>query len=444
MSEWTLVKFGSIVAKLVNGGTPPTEVAKYWSGNTPWVTGADFTPSGLGEFRRFVSDEAVRETSTNVIAQNQLLLVTRTGVGKLAIAPCDVAISQDITGVYPNASLVDSLFLYHRMKVGVEELKKLNQGTSINGIVRGDLTAYPIKLPALPQQRRIAEILATVDDAIEATEALIAKQQQIKAGLMHDLFTRGVWTAESIARAKEDGSLAAAGKLGLSAEALAKPGQLRPSREAAPELYKESPLGWIPRDWEVKFCSEVSKRICVGIVIQPTQYYQESGVPAFRSANVRENGLTLDDLVFISPEANAILTKSQVKGGDIVTVRTGYPGTSAVVPDEWSGHNCIDILITTPNEHVLSWYLSAWINSPFGKNQVLSKQGGLAQQHFNVGALRELKVGLPGIEEQDEIVKRFEAVNSEITKNEIYRHKLMLQKQGLMQDLLSGRVEVKL
>ncbi len=77
--------------------------------------------------------------------------------------------------------------------------------------------------PQPPQQRRIAEILSTLDETIEQTEALIAKYQQIKAGLMHDLFTRGV-TPD---------------------------GKLRPTRAEAPQLYKESPLGWIPKEWEL-------------------------------------------------------------------------------------------------------------------------------------------------------------------------------------------------
>ena len=174
-SPWEELSLGDLVTRLVNGGTPPTSVAAYWQGSTPWITGADFTPSGLSEFRRFVSDEAVRETATNVIAKGELLLVTRTGVGKLAI-------SQDITGVYPDRQRVAVEFLYHRMRQGVEDLKKLNQGTSINGIVRNDLVSYRIALP--PLQQRIAEILSTVDEAIEQTESLIAKTQQIKAGLM--------------------------------------------------------------------------------------------------------------------------------------------------------------------------------------------------------------------------------------------------------------------
>ena len=174
-SAWPKISFGKIAKKLVNGGTPPTEVEAFWNGKIPWITGADFTPTGISEFRRFVSDSAVAQTSTNVIERGQLLLVTRTGVGKLAIAPCDIAISQDITGVYVDEGRADTHFLFHRMRQGVEDLKKLNQGTSINGIIRSDLVAYPIDLPPLPTQRRIAEILSTVDEAIEQTEVLIAK-----------------------------------------------------------------------------------------------------------------------------------------------------------------------------------------------------------------------------------------------------------------------------
>ena len=189
INSWLSTNFGAISKHFVNGGTPPTEVDSYWNGSIPWITGADFTPVGIEEFRRFVSMEAVRNTSTNVIDKGNLLVVTRTGVGKLAIAQCDVAISQDITGVYPDLGQVDTQFLFHRMRCGVEDLKKLNQGTSINGIIRDDLVKYPIELPPIEQQQRIAEILSTVDEAIEQSGDFLAKTQQIKAGLMHDLLT---------------------------------------------------------------------------------------------------------------------------------------------------------------------------------------------------------------------------------------------------------------
>lgn len=410
MSEWPSVPFGRIAKKLVNGGTPPTEVPRFWSGQIPWITGADFTPAGIGEFRRFVSDEAIRETATNVIEAGQLLLVTRTGVGKLAIAPCDIAISQDVTGVYVDEEQADTAFLFHRMRQGVEDLKKLNQGTSINGIIRSDLVSYLVKLPPLPQQRRIAEILSALDEAIEQTEALIAKMQQVKAGLMHDLFTRGV-TPD---------------------------GRLRPTREQAPELYKDSPLGCIPKKWEVRPCSAICEKITVGIVVRPTQYYVDEGVPAFRSANIRETGVDASDLIFISPQANALLAKSQVQAGDVISVRTGYPGISAVVPEEFAGANCVDVLISRPSSSVLPEFLANWINSSFGKDQVLRKQGGLAQQHFNVGELRDLLVALPEMTEQSAIIERIATVSERIALELTLADNLCQQKQGLMHDLLSG------
>lgn len=82
------------------------------------------------------------------------------------------------------------------------------------------------------EQQRIAEILSTIDQAIEKTEALIHKYQQIKAGLMHDLFTRGLTAV----------------------------GKLRPPREQAPELYQETPIGWIPKEWAFELLDQLTDR----------------------------------------------------------------------------------------------------------------------------------------------------------------------------------------
>ena len=167
-----------------------------------------------------------------------------------------------------------------------------------------------------------------------------------------------------------------------------------------PPGYKQTEVGVIPEDWEVRPCSERSERIMVGIVIRPTQYYVPHGVPAFRSANIREHGITDSDLVFISDASNMLLAKSQTRTGDVLTVRTGYPGTSAVVRPVHAGCNCIDILITRPSKKLDPDWLAIWINSSVGKEQVLRNQGGLAQKHFNVGDMRNLMVALPPLPEQ--------------------------------------------
>ena len=199
-----------------------------------------------------------------------------------------------------------------------------------------------------------------------------------------------------------------------------------------PKGYKQTEVGVIPEDWDTRPCLALSDLTTVGIVIRPTQYYTEQGVPALRSANIREDGINNADMVFISEKANALLSKSQV--------RTGYPGTSAVVPPSFAGVNCIDILITRPSKAVSPNFLSAWINSSFGKSQVLRNQGGLAQQHFNVGDLRNLVVALPPTKaEQETIAEALSDADALIESLEQLLAKKRQLKQGAMQELLTGK-----
>ena len=164
-------------------------------------------------------------------------------------------------------------------------------------------------------------------------------------------------------------------------------------------------------------------------------------MPALRSANIREDGIDPSEMVFITEQSNALLSKSQVREGDVLTVRTDT-GNLSVVDQELSGANCIDILITRPGPEVRPHYLASWINSTFGKEQVLRKQGGLAQQHFNVSELRELLVALPDVHEQDRISERIADVTEQMGAERALAMKYRALREGLMGDLLVGRVPV--
>jgi type I restriction enzyme S subunit len=206
--------------------------------------------------------------------------------------------------------------------------------------------------------------------------------------------------------------------------------------------YRQTDVGVIPEDWEIRTCAELTERIMVGIVIRPTQYYVRQGVPAFRSANIREDGITDTDLVFISDASNALLAKSQTRAGDVLTVRTGYPGTSAVVRPIHARCNCIDILITRPSAKLDSDYLAIWVNSSFGKEQVLRNQGGLAQKHFNVGDMRNLVVALPPLAEQRAIATALSDVDALLGGLDRRIAKKRDLKQAAMQQLLTGQTRL--
>jgi type I restriction enzyme, S subunit len=331
--------------------------------------------------------------------------------------PRPTTVNGSIAVVRTRSSL-HSEFLYHLVNGNafqkLIELKKA--GLGVPHLFQADLREFFVSLPPLPQQRKIARILTTVDNLIEKTEALIAKYQAIKQGMMHDLFTRGV----------DDR------------------GHLRPPYEQAPELYKQSELGWNPKEWEVEACGSISREIVVGIVVRPVQYYRPEGVPVLRSANVRKNKVVSDDLVFMSEKDNEALSKSQVNTGDVVTVRTGVGvGSTAVIPDHFDGCNCVDIVITRPKrEKIRPEFLSMWINSPQGYAQILAGQGGLAQQHFNVGEMRLMQIKVPELGEQDLIVASIVSQQSSLERTVETVEKLRSLKAGLMQDLLTGKVRV--
>ena len=187
---WDATEFKDACLEYINGGTPSTKNASNWVGNIPWITGADFLESfEVGFIRRHINEDALRYSSSHLIREGNILLVTRTGVGKLAIAPFDVAISQDITGIILDPSQYCVEFFYYYLQILVEDFKKMNQGTSINGIIRSDLEATLILKPPLDEQKQIAAVLKALDETLKKEQSNQSKYHDLKIGLMADLLT---------------------------------------------------------------------------------------------------------------------------------------------------------------------------------------------------------------------------------------------------------------
>jgi len=395
----------SRVAQINMGQSPDSKYYSEEKNGLPFLQGcAEFTG-------RFPKNVLYCSQTKKVALAGSILFSVRAPVGKINVADQDYIIGRGLAAI--SGVDVDQTYLEHYLKYEASSFRNASQGSTFEAINSSELNKWPIEYPtSKPEQAKIAEILSTVDRALEQTEALIAKQQRIKTGLMQDLLTRGI---------DEHGNL----------------------RTEQTHKFKDSPLGRIPVEWEVQPCAVLCLEIIVGIVIRPAQYYRPDGVPVLRSANVRENRITTEDIVFMSERDNEALSKSRLAKGDMVTVRTGYPGTTAVIPSELDGSNCVDIVISRPNrEKVRSEFLSIWVNSDRGKRQVLEGQGGLAQQHFNVGEMRTLLVKVPDISEQERIVNLLIMQNSAIDDLAKNQHKLCTIKTALMQDLLTGKRRV--
>ena len=148
--------------------------------------------------------------------------------------------------------------------------------------------------------------------------------------------------------------------------------------------------------------------VCVGVVIKPTQYYTENGIPAFRSLNIGEMKVKNSDWVMFTEEGHKKNQKSIVRENDVLVVRSGAPGTACVVGKEYAGYNAVDIIIAHPNlSKVNPVFLAEFTNMPHGMKQIREKTGGAAQQHFNVGGYKSLRLILPPMEIQEQFALFF-------------------------------------
>jgi type I restriction enzyme S subunit len=163
-------------------------------------------------------------------------------------------------------------------------------------------------------------------------------------------------------------------------------------------------------DWTQTVFSELSREITVGFVGKMSDKYQESGVKFLRSQNVRAFRFNPDNLLYISKDFHREIYKSRLEEGDLAIVRSGAPGTTCVIPKDLGDANCSDLVIVRPNDQLLPEYGCIYMNSSVAQQNVIANQVGVAQQHFNVGSMKNMPISLPTIQEQNEIVRRVESL----------------------------------
>ena len=306
----------------------------------------------------------------------------------------------------PQESALDGEYLNYSL--GVESAKRqfrmYANGITRFGLRAGDIERVSMLLPPLPEQRRIAGILSSVDDAIEKTRAVIDQVQVVKRGLMQELLTRGL-----------------------------------PGRHTR---FKQTEIGETPIAWDVRELTSLCDRMFVGIAQAATHAYAERGVPIVRTTNVRENSLDIDNLLFITEEFAQRMGGKTLRSGDVLTARTGYPGTSVVVPESLAGAQCFTLLVSRPSPWLRPRYLCHVMNSDQGRQIVSRGQAGGAQQNLNISVFKRACLRVPSIEEQDAICTVLDACYSREDQERSWQEALQRIKAGLMSVLLTGKLRV--
>lgn len=405
----------SRVAQINMGQSPDSKYYSEEKNGLPFLQGcAEFTG-------RFPKNVLYCSQTKKVALAGSILFSVRAPVGKINVADQDYIIGRGLAAI--SGVDVDQTYLEHYLKYEASSFRNASQGSTFEAINSSELNKWPIEYPtSKPEQAKIAEILSTVDRAIEQTEALIAKQQRIKTGLMQDLLTRGI---------DEHGNL----------------------RTEQTHKFKDSPLGRIPVEWANPLIGNIAVHVGSGVTPRGGEtVYTKEGILFIRSQNVHFGGLHLSDVSYISQRIHDTMRRSEVFENDVLLNITGAS----------IGRCCAMPKINCPanvNQHVCAirldqatqsdaGFLVAVIESSIGQNQILKFNAGGNREGLNYEQVKSFVLPWPEVEERQRSHALIKEAEETLEMSRLNLEKLRSIKTGLMQDLLTGSVrfseEIKL
>ncbi len=409
--DWDVRTVGDI-AIVGSGGTPNRKNPDFWDGDIPWITTAQIDGGEIKNAEQYITKSGLESSAAKWYLKGTILMAmygqgkTR---GKTAILGIDATINQACAAITVS-DRINKKYLLHYLIGCYDKIRELSNSGGQENLNSNIVKSITVIVPTKTEQTAIANALSDADALIQSLTRLIAKKRQIKQGAMQTLLT---------------------GEKRLTGF------QVKPG-------YKQTEVGVIPEDWNVAQLNEVADKITVGFVGTMAHLFRSEGIPLLRGQNVLPHKLDLLDTKYISSETHKSWKKSSLRPGDVVMVRVGYPGTACVIPDDLGEANAASLVVVTPKPSKLdSDFLCYIVNSEFGRRQIDSYLVGGAQQVINTTTAAIFKFPLPPTKtEQIAIATILSDMDTEIaaleTKLAKYRH----IKQGMMQNLLTGRIRL--
>ena len=388
--DWETKKFSEL-GQVISGGTPSRDNPGYWHGKIPWLTPGEISSNAVkyhSETEENISSSGLNGSGANLLPENSLMITSRATLGARAINTVPMATNQGFKNVVFYDS-EDSGFYYYLLDLVKPEMIRRASGTTFLEISSKEFSDIDLSVPPKEERLAIENTFDTLDTTIRQTEAIIAKLQQVQQGLLHDLLTRGI-----------DNS-----------------GQLRPPQHLAPELYKKSPLGWIPKGWKCVSLGQLAHFQRGHDIVE--REFVEGSYPVVSSSGV---------IGFHS--------KYTSKGPNVVIGRKGSIGKVHYLGSNFWAHDTS--LYTTNffgNSEKFIYFLCTFLNlSTYG-----TKSGSPS---LNRNDIHPILVGKPSVKEQHSICEKIEAHEHRISSEKIRLDKLKSSKSGLMNDLLTGKKRV--
>ncbi|PYB77582.1 restriction endonuclease subunit S [Rhizobium wuzhouense] len=312
-----------------------------------------------------------------------------------------------------NPALITAAFADHLFKSApvVEWLNGHAVGQTMLNLNTAIISKIPLRLPPLHEQRRIAEILSSVDEAIEATRAVIEQTRKVKQGVLERLLSKGI-------------------------------GHTR---------FKQTEIGEIPEGWAVRRLADLAEDSRNSFVIGPfgsdltVKDYCDEGVPVVFVRDVQSDRFRWKSEVYVSPEKAERLRAHSARPGDIVITKMGLPpGIAAEIPPSFENSIVTaDIVRLRPNTKIASSaFLAIALNGERVADAVAEITGGQTRPKITLRDYKSISLALPPIEEQRDIVANVEPFKTLIEQEASKLDRLLTIKSALMSDLLTGRKRV--
>lgn len=402
-NNWEIISLGELSESIIGGGTPSRSNPAYWGNEIPWVTVKDFATFRSDQTQEYITSDGLRNSSSNLIPRGTVITSTRMALGKAIIYDVNVCINQDLKAIFFK-SKAHTQYMFYWFQFYGKRIEELGSGSTVMGISLSDLRKLSVLLPPAHEQRAIATALSEVDALISSLDKLIEKKKAIKQGAMQELLTP--------------------------------PDQGGKRLEGFDGKWEEVLLG--------KMCELITKGTT------PTSLgksFTEKGVTFIKAESINNIGsVNMEKVAFIDMETNDLLERSKLKEGDILFSIAGVLGRVGMITSENLPANTNQavaiIRLLRKNRVYLKFFFHLLNTNSIAEHiESISVQG--AQANFSLTDVSNIPLSIPSTyEEQKAIADILSDINSEIQKLESKKNKYKLIKQGMMQELLTGKTRL--
>jgi type I restriction enzyme S subunit len=432
-ASWKWVQIQDLY-DVLGGGTPSTKVEQYWSGDIPWITSADIHGWKDIQPRKKITRQAIKDSATNLVPANTIIVVTRVSLGKVAITPYPLCFSQDSQGLVPKTEIIDQRFALYYLTQATQEFRHTGRGTTISGVTKKQLKTLEMPLAPLPEQSRIVakieELFSQLDAGVEALRRARAKLKRYKASVLKAACEGRLVPTEAELTRKDGREYEPAAVL------LERIAQERGKLIAGVDGLYELPEGWA---WtKLAQLGELSRGRSKHRP-RDAQYLYGGPYPFIQTGDIRNSEGTI--LRFKQTYSEEGLAQSRLwpVGTLCITIaaniaETAILGIEACFPDSVVGF--------IGHKGISAQYIELFIRTI--KDDLERYAPATAQKNINLRTLQNIFVALPPTAEQERITKEFEQRSSIIRVIEKTIYGGLARAERLRQAVLKRAFEGKL